>query len=273
MKVAAGRTTKTGRLRSRGTLLVLCSLLSCKRTAWDPPAPDRSGGEIPLLSAGRVPTGAIRLDGHLDEAAWKAAGDSGGFVNPGTGRPEPRSRVKGAGRVAWDDQHLYLAFVIGDGDPVTPFRADEVDPHLWERSSAIEVMIQPGDPGNNSHYYELQVDPAGAVWDTRFDDYNQPITAGPDGRRRFGHQEWSSRVQKGIAIDRAAGRYTIELALPWDALASPNASAPPRAGDVWRMNFYSFRDGQRDALAWSPTLGEGNFHRSARFGRVRFDVR
>ena len=146
-----------------------------------------------------------------------------------------------------------------------------MDPHLWERSSAVEVMIQPGDPGNNSHYYELQVDPAGAVWDTRFEDYNRPITAGPEGGRRFGHQDWSSRVQKGIVIDRAAGRYTIELALPWDTLASPNASAPPREGDVWRMNFYSFRDGQRDALAWSPTLGQGNFHLSARFGRVRLE--
>jgi hypothetical protein len=254
----------------RRAFLLLCSLLACKRTDWDPPARDRSGGELPVLSARRVPAGAVRLDGHLDEAFWKIAGDTGGFVDPITGRPEGRSRVKGAARVAWNDGHLYLAFVIGDGDPVTPFRADEVDPHLWERSSAVEVMIQPGDPGNNSHYYELQVDPAGAVWDTRFDDYNQPITAGPGGRR-FGHQEWSSRVQKGIAIDR--GHYTIELALPWDTLASPNATAPPREGDVWRMNFYSFRDGQRDALAWSPTLGQGNFHFSPRFGRVRFDAR
>jgi hypothetical protein len=250
-------------------LLLLCAL-SCKRTSWDPPAPDRSGGELPVLSARRVPEGSVRPDGRLDEAAWKTAGDTGGFVDPGTGRPEPGSHVKGAARAVWDGQNLYLAFVIGDAEPVTPFAADEVDPHLWERSSAVEVMIQPGDPGNNSHYYEVQVDPAGAVWDTRFDDYNRPISMAADGRRQFGHQEWSSRVQKGITIDRAAGRYTIELALPWSAFESPNASAPPRQGDVWRMNFYSFRDGQRDALAWSPTLGQGNFHRAARFGKVRF---
>jgi hypothetical protein len=168
--------------------------------------------------------------------------------------------------VAWDEQHLYLALVVGDGEPATPFRPDEVDPHLWERSSAVEVMIQPGDPGTNANYYELQVDPSGAVWDTHFDDYNQPITMGPDGRRRFGHQEWSSSVKKGITVDRPAGRYILELALPWSALAS----TPPREGDVWRVNFYSFRDGQRDALAWSPLLGQGNFHRAARFGRVRF---
>jgi hypothetical protein len=263
------------RHRSLGFLLVT-ALLSCRRTGWDPPAPDRSNGELPVVSAPRIAVerspglGGVRLDGRLDEPFWSAAGDTGGFVHPGTGRADSHSRVKGAARVAWDQQNLYLALVIGDGDPVTPFAPDQVDPHLWERSSAVEVMIQPGDPGNNSHYYELQVDPAGAVWDTSFDDYNQPISVTPEGGRRFGHQEWSSGVQKGIVIDRVGGRYTLELAIPWRALQSPNASAPPRPGDVWRVNFYSFRDGQRDALAWSPLLGEGNFHRSARFGRLRF---
>src|SRR3954453_11329913 len=179
------------------SLSALVLLLSCRRTVWDPPAQDRGNGELPAISARRVPAGAIRLDGRIDDAGWNPAADTGGFVHPITGRPEPRSHVKCTARVAWDDRFLYLAFVIGDNDPVTPFRPDEVDPHLWQRSSAIEVMIQPGDPGNNSHYYELQVDPSGAVWDTRFDDYNQPIMASPDGGRRFGHQDWSSGVQKG----------------------------------------------------------------------------
>src|SRR5262245_53740106 len=111
------------RARSVRPLLLLC-VLSCRRTGWDPPAPDRSGGEIPVLSVQRVPDGTVRLDGRLDEAAWTTAGDTGGFVDPITGRPEPGSRVKGLARAAWDGRNLYLAFVIGDGDPVTPFRPD-----------------------------------------------------------------------------------------------------------------------------------------------------
>ena len=89
-----------GHIRLVRTLLLLCSLLSCRRAVWDPPAVDRSSGEIPVISARRISTGAVRLDGQLDEASWNPAADTGGFVDPGTGRPEPRSRVKGAARVA-----------------------------------------------------------------------------------------------------------------------------------------------------------------------------
>jgi hypothetical protein len=60
------------------------------------------------------------------------------------------------------------------------------------------------------------------------------------------------------------------MAIPWRSFTSARTAVPPHAGDTWRMNFYSFRDGQGDALAWSPLLGRGNFHRAQRFGRVRF---
>jgi hypothetical protein len=226
---------------------------------------DRSDGAIPTLRAARFERGVIRIDGRLDEPVWQRTGSTGPLVGPLDGRPAPGSGVQASARIGWDDEYLYVGAVVYDADPVTPFRPDEVDPHLWERASAVELMIQPGDPGDNREYYEIQVDPAGAVWDTRFDDYNRPV-----GGARFGHQEWSAALRKAATVERGAGRYTLEIALPWSSLASSRASVPPRAGDTWRVNVYSFRDGQRDALAWSPTLGQGNFHRSARFGRVVF---
>ncbi|MCU1282490.1 MAG: hypothetical protein JWM53_6036, partial [bacterium] len=63
---------------------------------------------------------------------------------------------------------------------------------------------------------------------------------------------------------------SVEVKLPWRAIAGARVAVPPRPGDVWRLNLYSFRDGQRHALAWSPLRGQGNFHRASRFGRVRF---
>ncbi len=241
--------------------------LGCARKG--PPPVDRSGGEIPSVCAARAPAGAVRVDGRLGEGAWSLAGETFAFVGPGDGRPSKDSKVNASARVLWDEANLYLAVVVEDGEPTSPFARDEVDPHLWERASAVEVMLQPGDFGDNRDYFELQVDVNGAVWDTRFDDYNAPIVRAPEGTR-FGHQEWDSKVQRAVEVDRAKGRYSVEIAWPWASLAGARVPVPPRLGDIWRINLYSFRDGQSEAMSFSPILGQGNFHRASRWGRLRF---
>jgi hypothetical protein len=226
---------------------------------------------VPVLRALRVGDAAIKVDGRLDDQAWTRASSTGPFVKSPDGKPNPRSPVNAEAKVAWDADHLYFAFRVHDKNPMSPFSPTDEDPHVWEHSSAVELMIQPGDPKNNKHYYEIQVDTAGAIWDTRFDDYNKPITGGPDPKtKRYGHQSWKSGLKKGIVIDKKAGNYTVELAIPFSSLPSPQASVPPKPGDTWRINLYTFRDGQRETMSWSPILRQGNFHKSSRFGRVTF---
>jgi hypothetical protein len=244
---------------------------ACRGAGHDPiPARDRSDGALPELEVARVPAGAVTVDGALGEAVWRGtANATRGLVHPGTGRPAPGSQVQGGAWLAWDDEYLYLAARIDDPAPQAPFPPGAVDPHVWSRSSGIELMLQPGDPGDNRGYFELQIDTAGALWTTRFDDYNQPIQRDAAGRAvRFGHQEWDPPIRHAQQVHR--GWYAVELALPWSAVAPARVPVPPRPGDVWRANVYSFRDGQRDALAWSPILGRGNFHFAPRFGRLRF---
>jgi hypothetical protein len=232
---------------------------------------DRSDGAIPVLHAARVAADdAIVIDGRLDEPIWSRAGCTEGFVSTGDGRPVPESQVNGAAWFAWDERFLYLAAVVEDPSADAPFNRDDVDPHIWERSSGIEWMLQPGDPQDNREYYEIQVDTAGAKWTTFFEDYNHPIIDTPTGRR-FGHQEWEPAIETASGIETDPPAYVIEAAIPWSDVRSTRAAVPPAPGDVWRANVYSFRDGQRDALAWSPIRGEGNFHKTSRFGRIVFD--
>ena len=219
------------------------------------------------LAVGKLESAPV-LDGKLDDAAWAGAAVLGPLVDPGGGATLPKSPVAAFARLGWTDDALWLGVVVHDRDPVAPFSRDDVDPHVWGKSSGIELMLQPGDPGDNRDYYELQIDTAGAVFDSHFDDYNAPISGAGEGRR-FGHQEWSSHVERASFVARKR-LYTVEAAIPWSAFAPGRAAIPPRAGDVWRLNLYSFRDGQRHALAWSPLRGRGNFHKSERFGRVRF---
>jgi hypothetical protein len=210
----------------------------------------------------------VRIDGVLDEAVWRGRG-TGALTHPTTGEPVNESRVQGEAWFAWSDTTLYVAARVRDASPDHPFTREAVDPHLWERSSAIELMLQPGDHGDNRHYYELQADTACAKWTTRFEDYNSPRTRGADGAMQFGHQAWEPSLACAARV--GAEGYVIELALPWrDVDGASRASVPPRPGDRWRANVYSFRDGQRDALAWSPLRGEGNFHFARRFGTLIF---
>jgi hypothetical protein len=244
---------------------------SCQRSVpdWARAPAERHRGEPTIagdpLAIPKLAT-PPKLDGKLDD--WQTGATLGPLVDPGGGADADDSPVAAFAKMGWDDRALYLGVVVRDKSPSSPFSRDDVDPHVWGKASGIEVMLQPGDPGDNRDYYELQVDINGAVWDTRFDDYNQPVTgAGPD--RRYGHQEWQSRVERAIFVQRG-GFYSIELAIPWTAFGPARVAIPPHPGDVWRANIYSFRDGQRFALAWSPLRGQGNFHRSSRFGRLRF---
>jgi hypothetical protein len=247
-------------------LLFLSALAGCHRG-------DGVEGEATIRGTpARVPRFATRpvIDGRLDEAVWRTATVLGPFVDTSDGRRMSASHpVAATARIGWDDERLYLGFVVADGHPVAPFGRSDADPHLWGSASAVEIMLQPGDPSDNRDYYEIQVDTAGAVFDTHWDDYMQPLQGGP-AERVFGHQDWTCAAERAATVE-SGHAYTIELALPWAALKPGRTPIPPRAGDIWRLNLYSFRDGQRLALGWSPIRGEGNFHRSSRFGRVRFE--
>jgi hypothetical protein len=227
------------------------------------------GTEVPELRVDRLEPGQkIVIDGKLDEPAWATAATTGPFVDVRTGRPNKTFPVNGSAKVLWDNDALYVAFEVKDEDVIGGFDPKEKDPHLWTRD-AVEIMIDPDGDGDNKDYYEIQINPQNLVFDSQFDTYNQPRKQ-PDGP--FGHQEWSSNLTSAVTVmgtldqsdDKDEG-YVIEAKIPWKAFTKAKQS-PPKVGDTWRINFYAMQ--QNGGVAWSPILGQGNFHRASRFGRV-----
>jgi hypothetical protein len=217
-----------------------------------------------------IETADVVLDGALNEEAWAKAATVGPFVGARNGRPLP-GPLQGNAKLFWTDTHLYVAFEIQDDTVRGGFPDNAVDPHLWERDTA-ELMIDP-DGADNRDYYELQINPQGLVFDSRFDDYNQP-KGGPAGP--FGHETWSSGVERRVLIhgsidddtDSDKG-YTIEARIPFASFDRAKRS-PPAAGDTWKVNLYAMQD--NGGVAWSPILGEGNFHTVRHFGQVTFVI-
>ncbi len=230
------------------------------------PPPDT---RVPTLRVDRLEKDVkIKIDGKLDEEAWASAAIAGPFVDVGTARPNTSFPVNGSVKVLWNDTGMYLGFDVKDPDVVGGFKKTAKDPKLWTKDT-VEIMVDPDGDGDNKDYYEIQINPQNLVFDSRFDDYNLP-KKDPDGP--FGHQKWSAKLKSAVQVkgtldkegDKDEG-YIIEAMIPWKSFDKAK-QVPPKVGDTWRMNFYAMQS--NNGVAWSAILGQGNFHKATRFGKV-----
>ena len=205
----------------------------------------------------------VKLDGKLDDAVWTGA-SSVSLVNTMTGVPEP---PKTAVKTAWDEENLYIAYVVDDDYLRSSFTQD--DDHLWEQD-CVEVMVDPD--GDEKNYFELQVSPANKHFDTRYESRRTP--------RPYGHIDFNSGLKSGVSVrgtlndEEADEGYTVELAIPWTAFAMGEPKhEKPTANSTWRLNFFVLdarSEHDQRAVGWSPPR-VGDFHVPRRFGMVVFD--
>lgn len=244
----------------------------------------RGATDIPHIFPVKLAAGEkITIDGRGDEAVWGAAASTGPFVDVGSGRSAASYPVTGSAKVAWDNDNMYVLIEVKDPD-VLGFFTDKASqpkdwtvtgqPMTWNHDTA-EIMIDPDGDGDNKDYYEIQINPANRIFKTQFDGYNTPKTE-PQGP--FGHEDWDPKMKTAVrvlgTIDKPGDKdegYVVEAAIPWAAFEKGAKNRPPKPGDQWRMNFYAMEN--NGGTAWSPILGQGNFHRASRFGRVTWSTK
>ncbi len=244
----------------------------------------RGATDIPALFPMKLAAGeTIVVDGKADEAVWRAAASTGPFVDVGTGLRSASSPVQGEARLAWDSERMYVLVEVKDADVVGYFTEKAAQPKDWTATGqpmtwtkdTAEIMIDPDGDGDNVNYYELQINPANKVFRSQFDAYNAPKTE-PQGP--FGHEDWDPKMKTAVTVrgtldkhgDKDDG-YVVEASIPWAAFEKGAKNHPPKPGDTWRMNFYAMEN--NGGTAWSPILGQGNFHRASRFGRVTWSTK
>jgi hypothetical protein len=224
---------------------------------------------VPALPVADLPTyraqyatGAIRVDGRLDEDSWRWAAPVGEFrsiYDPG--RPV---KFPTEAKVLWDATNLYVAFECIDPSPWGTVM--NRDGHLW-LEEVVEVFLDPDGDGFN--YAELEVSPNNIVVDLLCPRPRPDID---DAIR------WNIAGLQ-TAVERSAGGWTAEIAIPWRSLAGTGVSAVPQAGDRWRVGLYRIkRPGgprqpntpENEFTAWSLTRAGRGFHDPERFGIVEF---
>ena len=209
----------------------------------------------------------IEVDGRLDTPGWQKAPKSGRFVDLVSGVPgflETRMAS------LWDEENFYVAFWVEE--PNVRARLTERDSFVWTEND-VEIFI-----GGEDCYYEFQINALGTVYEvfyiwqdahekgSRFDTPEFDLLkrrvdilggfqdASRHGKHprgaRWAFMDWdfpglrtAVRVQGTVNdpsnIDKG---WTVEVAFPWSGMKALAGSrpAPPRDGDVWRMDFSRF---------------------------------
>jgi hypothetical protein len=212
--------------------------------------------------ARHIKTGAIKLDGKLDEKDWKDAPSTGEFVRTMDGLPgEQKTRAK----LLWDDKTLYVAFELEDKDIWSTL--DKHDEKLWTQE-AVEMFIDAD--GDGKTYIELQANPKGATYDSYLAGYRQ------------NQNEWESNVKVAVKVDGTLDNrsdtdkgWVVEMAIPLEAARGKEKemkNVPPKVGTTWRVNFFrlDMPAGKSQAgTGWSPPM-VGDFHALDKFGVLTF---
>jgi len=237
--------------------------LAAAMIAMPAPTPDAAPLTYECLRA----AGPIRIDGKLDDPAWRQAPWTSDFVDiEGDGKPRPkfRTRVK----MLWDDQYLYIAAELEEPD---------VKATLTQRDSVIfkdndfEVFIKPL-PDTES-YYEFEINALNTVWDLFL-----PKPYKQDGQP---DNSWDiAGLRSAIAVQGTLNKpddkdhgWTVEVAYPLNAFASRQQVPHPEPGSIWRINFsrveWTAGQPKEDNWVWSAQ-GLVDMHVPEHWGYLRF---
>jgi len=218
------------------------------------------GQQVPSYQASRVTT-SVKVDGRLDESAWKDAPLVGNFVN---NRDGTRSPLATEAKVLYDEKFVYFSFRVVDKNIWSTFK--KRDQHLW-LEEVVEVFLQ-ADPAI-PNYIELEVNPLNTMLDIYLIDTRKPLRYESWNSEQL---QWAVKVDGTIDGKSGDREWTCEIALPVDDITTaPNR--PPRPGDRWRMNLFRVeRRPEIAELAWSPTM-QDDFHILRRFGELVFTDR
>lgn len=222
--------------------------------------------------------GSIKIDGRLDDAAWKAAPWTDYFVDiEGDKKLKPRFRTRA--KMLWDQAFFYVA-------------AEMEEPHVWGtltkhdsvifRDNDFEVFIDPN--GDTLEYYEFEINALNTGWDLFLD---KPYKKGGQARNDWEIPGLRTAVYVQGTLNNSGDRdtgWSVEIAFPWKVLGEfAHKPAPPNPGDEWRVNFsrvewqHEIVDGQyrkipktkEDNWVWSPQ-GVIDMHLPEKWSRVRF---
>ena len=192
-----------------------------------------------------------RIDGKLDDAAWKKVKPLAFRLLDGDTR-KPICPTQA--RLAATKDALYVAFQCMDPKPDGVFsQKRDRDEAVWQDDS-VEFFLSVGARATND-YHQLVVNPEGSQLDAFARD----------------NDAWQPKVT--IATATGSDHWSVEIAIPFSQMKLPEDKAA--LAGPWRLNLYRARParpgGFVEETALSPTESSSN-HVPARFAFAFFEA-
>jgi hypothetical protein len=169
----------------------------------------------PTFTATRT-TGAITLDGALDEPEWTGAPVARGFVQSDPAEGQPATFDTDV-RMLYDDEAVYFGVVAFDDEPSRVIVTDLKKDYVVDASDAFGVVLDTFHDGRNG--YVFVTNPSGAKYDAQITNEGREINA-----------DWDAVWE--VKTRRTATGWVAELRIPFRTLRF--ASADPQ---TWGVNF------------------------------------
>lgn len=204
--------------------------------------------------------GKMKIDGKFEEKDWNRA-PMMYLKNPKSGKD---SKEITEWKALWNDDTLFFAFTVFDKDIKSRF--EKRDDPLYQED-VIEIFFDAD--GDLEEYHEIEVNPAGVLFDALFSGY-----------RTGKNLDWNPAIEAKVLLDGTLNKdddedrtWTVEMAVPLSEI-STGKPVPPQPGDMWRGNIYRLNVGKgikRNASSWAR-LTTGDYHELHSFGGFVFVI-
>ena len=192
-------------------------------------------------------SGGIRVDGVLDEEAWRLAAAATDFTQSEPRDGQPASEQTDV-RVAFDDQFLYIGARMRDSDPSHEIVNDIRKDFREDDQDDFEVIIDTFRDRRNG--YVFIVNPEGGRADRQVANEGRDINSSWDA-------VWDVKTQ------RTAEGWTAEFRIPFRTLRFD-----PGADQSWGINFSRRIRRKNEVTFWAPVPRAYNLMRLSMAGEV-----
>ncbi|MAT13687.1 MAG: hypothetical protein CMJ46_00265 [Planctomyces sp.] len=208
-------------------------------------------------------TGAITIDGKLEESDWEAAKSVGDFQFAWY---ESGKKEQTVAKMLWDDEYLYVSYRCEDAH-IHATRTER-NSSVWF-DDCVEVFTAP-NPDDSDNYFNIEMNVNKAFLEG---SHPEGINTKPKEKWRCEGIKIATTVEGTLNDDSDTDSYWIlEAAIPFSAFAHVAKNTPPKPGDVWRLNLNRLGgETNQQYSQWSPsTTEEPQFHSPKDFGRVHY---